>query len=484
MIKTFCTDDHPDLINEAGGRLFQFFDRSDRITKMASAAIGRADIQNHMPPHSHFGVHLISMATEEDFGPNKNGDSSSREALDKYHGTFEKYGSVFREHRNRCAKRQGIGEVKLARFNKEQGRGELLIWVDKEKAPDMWKAAKDDKELSWSMSMRLPFDRCSCCDKKSKTVADYCKDLKHSMLKYVPEHRKIAYARNEDDIKLFDISEVKNRAERIATYLKYFHGDEFAKAASADMIVTGAEWGSYHHGDILQAEFTPWERLTLSKLAAAASYIKAASFDELHGLLAAAPVSPVEDWASVRRADFRDVAGALAKRAMILPFIDFASIVTGESRDALSNNKDFKTAEACEMPELIDNLVTGACGCDEGVAPMISPDDCGGSFSSEKDAIDNMVERVSGDLGMTPEKVRTRVITITIKSAACVRKPSTGPVDPFYKALAGAYGHYLVKAAHIARDADGVSEHVLMRGIAALLSISQQNAGHAQLGIA
>lgn len=477
MIKTFCTDDHHALITAADGRLFRFFERTDRMTKSASEVIGRHDIQNHMPPDSHFGVHLISMATEEDFGPNINGDSSSRNALDKYHGTFEKYGCVFREHRNRDTKRQGIGQVKLARFNRTQGRGELLIWVDKEKAPDMWKAAKADKELSWSMSMRLPFDRCSICDHKSKTTRDYCGDLKNNMLKYVPEHRKIAYARNEDDIKLFDISEVKNRAERIATYLKYFHGDDLAKAAAAgDMTVSGADWGNYFHGDDLAHAFSPWEELTLQKLAEAHVYVKHAPEDTLRILAAASPQVTSCDWPLVRDADFRDLAGTLAKRAMILPFRDFCQAVGVDT-----TSPDFKIAEACELPGLLEKLVGGEM-CGDELATMVSPDECGGIFSAHKDKIDAMIDQVGGDLGMTPPAVRERTLTITIKAASV--QPVAGQVTDFYKAAALAYGCYLVKAAHMAKEVEGVTEHTLFRGIASMLTISKQNAGHESSGVA
>ena len=449
------------------------------MTKSASSVISQQDIQNHMPPHSHFGVHLISMATEEDFGANKNGDSTSRNALDKYHNTFEKYGSVFREHKNRCAKTQGIGQVKLARYNAAQGRGELLIWVDKDKAPDMHKKAKEDKELSWSMSMRLPFDRCSCCDKKSKTVAEYCGHLKRAMLKYVPEFRKIAYARNEDDIKLFDISEVENRAERIATYLKYFGTDDMAKAASSDIIIPGAEWGSYQHADLANVvEFDPWHRLTLSKLAAAVDYVRSATPIELQGLAATAPKATGADWRAAARADFRDIAGALAKKAMILPFGEFVSMIESKPLADIEADSDFKKVEACELPGLIDSMTESeSCGCGPELSNMVSPDDCGGLFSAAKDSIDNMVETVGDNLGMTPQPVRERVITISIKSASL--KTSETVEQSFYKSAATAYGCYLVKAAHLALETPNICERTLLRGIAAMLLVSsEENTGH------
>jgi hypothetical protein len=262
-----------------------------------------------MPPDGKFGIHLVTMGSEEDFGANRNFDSASRKSLETYHPTFEKFGCVFREHKNKCQKTEGIGQVKMARYNPKMGRGELIVWVDKDKAPDMYKQAKDGKELSFSMSMRLAHDRCSCCDKTAKRVSSYCDHLKNSMGKYVPEFRKYAYARNEDDVKFFDISEVKRRADRIATYLGYsFNPDDMAKSASAeDHIITGADWAA-HYGNVEPALFTPWEMDTLRKMAAELSFVRNTDSNTRYTLFASLPLAISNDNVeTLAKADFRSV---------------------------------------------------------------------------------------------------------------------------------------------------------------------------------
>jgi hypothetical protein len=470
MRKEFATDDHGELIDAAGGSAFQFFERSDTMTKSASDAISKKDVEAHMPPDGHFGVHLITMGAEEDFGCNRNCDAASRKSLEKYHPTFEKFGCVFREHKNKCQKTQGIGQIKLARYNDRMHRGELIVWVDKEKAPDMYKEAKAGKELSWSMSMRLPHDRCSCCDHKAKRTTDYCGHLKSAMGKYIPEFRKYAYARNEDDVKFFDISEVKRRADRIATFLGYSFGPEdMAKAASEDRIITGAEWAE-HYGNFEPVPFAPWEAETLRKLAAEVQFVKHADQHTLNVLVASLPRAlSHRDLEKLAKADFRSVGGELANRGIILDFGSFASIVTGKSVEELRKEAEFRDIEGLKIPELLEGMESNdGCACGDDAANAVTPDTYGCAFSSEKDAIDTLMDDVATNLELKPQAAAERAMTITIKMAALPQLQKTASFEPFYDALAESYGHYLVKAAHLAKDAPGVSANMLFRSIAAM----------------
>lgn len=472
MLKNFATDDHGALIDAAGGSAFQFFERSDKMTKSASDAISKRDVEAHMPPDGQFGVHLITMGAEEDFGFNRNCDSASRAALEKFHPTFEKFGCVFREHKNKCQKTQGVGQVKLARYNDRMHRGELIVWVDKEKAPDMYKEAKAGKELSWSMSMRLPHDRCSCCDHKAKRTTDYCGHLKSAMGKYVPEFRKYAYARNEDDVKFFDISEVKRRADRIATFLGYsFSPGDMAKAASEseDLIITGAAWAE-HYGNVEPVPFAPWEAETLRKLAAEVQFVRHADQHTLNVLVASLPRAlSHQQLEKLAKADFRSVGGELASRAIILDFGSFASIVTGSPVEDLRKEADFRDIEGLKIPELLEGMdAAEGCECGDEAASAVAPDSYGCAFSPEKDSIDGLMEEVAENLELKPAAAAERAMTITIKMAAIPQLQKVASFNPFYSAMAEAYGHYLVKAAHIAKDAPGVSANMLFRSVAAL----------------
>ena len=905
MEKSFATDDHAELIAAAGGHAVTFFERASRgvhMTKSASDVVGRTEIQENMPPDDHFGVHLISLGMEEHMGPNRNGDSWSEKSVNDHHKSFEKFGTVFREHKNRDPKTQGVGMVKLARVNPRMKRGELIVWVDKDKAPDMYKTAKEGKELSFSMSCfpagtevmlpdgttksieeitegdevlthkgrvgkvshamcrdyvgvmvemrawgladplistgdhpvwarpalrrddpcpvcgekfkslsahlwqkkdaqhqsarrdysrhtegfwpahylstrdyvrtavprntngcgseelaivagyylaegslsvveqrkrkegvvireydckrvewtfglgerefaeevadcvealghsrpgifkepkysrikvcshsralhdwllehcgkyshgkklsrelmewepalqrlllgkwlngdghwcntnhivggstvsrsmatqlmliaarcdisatlsacakktepilgnpakaprkrayslrvhgvddieklrgamtklpdiiaprqqtwtkdvshlkhqpagttavyaatdktrvfvergfiyrqirkvkvgygalrvydltvptdsgfqaagigvsncRLPADECSCCRKKSRTTDDYCSHLKDSMLQWVPGFEKFAYARNEEDVKFFDISEVKRRADRIATYLGYYFPDsDMAKAASSDRIITGAQWAEYQFGPARVTPFSPWEELTLEKLAAAEEFIRHADAETLTTLARMAPQDLTREQAEIlAQPDFRSVGGELAKRAMIISFPTFASIVTGKTRDELEKIAEYQETVSAKLPTLLTDLMrSGGCCCGEEVADAVAPDEVGCSFSPGKDAIDRLMAETGGSLGMDQESTSGRAVRVTIIKSASLRRASetVADLDPYYEGLVSAYGHYLVKAAHQAKDLPGVSEGSFFRGIAAGLTI-------------
>lgn len=477
--KSFATDDHADLVREAGGRASTFFERphgKGGFTKSASEVITRRDLQDHMPPDTHFGVHLISLGMEEDLGPNRNGDSWSRESLRKHHKSFEKFGCLFREHKNRNPHTQGVGQVKLARVNEKMKRGELVVWVDKEKAPDMYKKARDGEELSFSMSCRLPHDECSVCRKKSRTTASYCGHLRDHMLQYVKGHEKYAYARNEEDVKFFDISEVKRRADRIATYLGYFGDrDLMHKAASADdVVITGAQWALHQFGQSRTVPFDAWEELTLEKMAAAEEFVRRADPETLEALARIAPQTLTrEQIETLAQPDFRNAGGELAKKGMVINFPSFASMVTGRDVGDLECDAGYNDVVESRLPTLVSDMLRGGgCCCGEEAAEAVSPDECGMTFSSGGDSIDRLMREAGNDLGMSNDNATQRALTVTIVKRASVRRPSSGSsLDPYFNSLAEAYGHYLVKAAHQIKDLPGVSPNTLYRGLVASLLI-------------
>lgn len=478
MEKSFATDDHDQLLAAADGHAFTFFERSygrGSFTKSASDVISKLDLQNHMPPDTHFGVHLISMGSEEDYGANRNGDSASRRSLQEYHPTFEKFGNVFREHNNKDPRKR-CGDVKLARYNPRMNRGELIVWVDKDKAPDMYKAAKAGKELSWSMSMRLPHDECSCCRKKSKRTTEYCSHLRNSMLQFVPGFEKYAYARNEEGVKFFDISEVKRRADRIATYLGYtFSPGDMAKAASSNTIITGAQWAEHQFGVSRAVPFDAWEDLTLDKLAAAEEFVRNADANTLTTLYKMAPRDLTrEQIETLAGPDFRSVGGELAKKAMIINFMTFASMVTNRSIEELQKDAALCDAMDEKMPSLLSDMARdGGSACGEEVADSVSPDEVGCSFSPGKDNIDRLMQEVGDECGMKPEDASNRALSVTImKTAGLRRSGKLTEVDAYYSGLIAAYGHYVVKAAHQIKDLPGISTNTLFRGLAASLSVS------------
>lgn len=440
MEKIFCSDDFPEVLEASDtGRANFYFDASDKMTKSASAAVTRELLQSLKPPSHMQGVHVITMGAEEDYGFNRNADSASRKSLAEHHPTFMKYGSVYREHNNKDRK-HSIGDIKFEVYNPEARRGELVLWFDKDKAPDMAEKAANQQELSWSMSMRLPFDRCSICDNKAKTRKFYCSHLKRNLRNYDGQHQKYAYARNEDGVKFVDISEVKKRADRIASTLAYFGSDELNKAASADSVIGGAEWFEMYRGDTSNAFVSVFELGALNKIASAMCEIPSA-------LSFISPTDLAQEQIEVlRNPDFRNVVGELNKRAMILSPRTFASIVSGEKISDIQKDATFDDAIAA-LPEIIQNMLRQEEGCcTEDLGRMISPDACGCSLTADGDSIDRLLADVGENLGMNESDVCSRAANTAIVVKVASEKNRSGERE-LWDQVAGMYALYLTKAA-------------------------------------
>ena len=169
-------------------------------------------------------IHLIAMGDSDMYGYNRNGDYFAGDVLEKRAHTFVTNGHVFREHRNKDPKK-AIGTVKWAGYDpKGMHRVELIIHMDKDKAEEEYEMAKKGEALNFSMSCRVPNDRCSICGNKAKNVSSYCDHLAKNMGKYDEGMKKYAFAYN-DEPTFFDISRVKTPADRIARHLEYSFAD-------------------------------------------------------------------------------------------------------------------------------------------------------------------------------------------------------------------------------------------------------------------
>jgi hypothetical protein len=135
--------------------------------------------------------------------------------------------------------------------------------------------------------------------------------------------------------------------------------------------------------------------------------------------------------------------------------------------------------EMMKLPCLLGGLLSsGGSFCGDDLADAVAPDDYGCSMTAHKDDIDNLLESVGQKLGMDEGNVKRRAVSVVVKRAS--RSPELTCPDScdrfentYYGALAEAYGHYLVKAAHIARDVPGVNENILMRELAAATVFSR-----------
>lgn len=185
-------------------------------------------IANIKPDPYHRHVLINALGSGEHWGSNKNGDFFPEEALmhegDDYgYKTFLKAGA-YKHHINKDVSKSA-GKVVLAEYNPKMHRVEIIVKFGMDKDPDLIKMADQGVLFPVSMGCKVPSDFCSICGHESKTVADYCDDLRDGGMNEIRSDGKIACAINRYP-KFFDISRVIVGADRTAR--------SYGKIASAD----------------------------------------------------------------------------------------------------------------------------------------------------------------------------------------------------------------------------------------------------------
>ncbi len=457
MIKVIYQDDQPEL-TKAAGCLATLIENERHIKSASSDAVTEKLLRDNRPDDDHFAIHLIAMGSQEKFGYNRNGDGWPEEGLVKRHGTFVTHGHLFREHKN-SGKEHAIGSVKASAYNKPMSRVELIVHGDKELAEEEYELAKEGKALSFSMSAKVPYDECSCCDKKARGSKNYCEHLKRSMCQYIPKFRKFAFAINRHPT-FFDISRVKNPADRIAHYLSYDMGD-VAKAASAAAFTYSDELAAREGIMIEDFEYGCSDlskQAMLTKLVETETWIEAAIkgenvgseqgqfFNEAVKRAFEADDVTEEEMAVLRECPPDRLFAGLAKRATVLPFKAFASYSLGIPMAQVNEHQAVKEASRF-LPTAFRDLA--AAPTDHTLETLFDPDFSKAACSG--DMIDGMMDRVGNRHSVAPQRARVRIIRITAQqggeapspvkyASSVIETPSTNEA----RTLAKAYAMYKI----------------------------------------
>ena len=192
-------------------------------------------VQNLKPEEGKTYVLINAMGSGEHYGANRNGDYFPEKSLTTYHKTFEKLGHAYKHHINKDPERS-YGKVKFSHYNPGMHRVELIVELDRSKTDieDIIKRLEKGEYPATSMGVRLPYDECSICGHKSKTVKDYCNHLKYEMGRVYPDGRKVS-AINREDLKFFDISFVRIPADKTSGVMAKIASAPAAATASAQI---------------------------------------------------------------------------------------------------------------------------------------------------------------------------------------------------------------------------------------------------------
>ena len=437
MIKVHHPEFDQEELIKAAGRVATLIEGSNHIKEASSSVVSKELIESNLPDKDHFMVHLIAMGDGESYGPNRNGDWWPKKANQTYHDTFVSNGHFFREHNNRDPK-HAIGMVKASAYNEDMGRIELIIHGDKKIAEEEYELAKEGKALSFSMSARVPNDRCSVCDNVATKSANYCSHLKSKMNQYIPEFQKYAYAIN-DKPSFFDISRVKNPADRIAHYLDYAFDGDLKKAASAEGIIFSDELAKAEGVEIPDVMALPASDIKiLEKLASAEQYLK--SFfdgedipkDEKYNFVkyALANLNTGEDVTqdelnALRKVQPGTLFSKFASKGAILPFGAFVAYARDKSIEDTLSSDFYKAACSCGggkgmLGDMFGKILSMGGGCG-GMAmsdadSMFSPASKAlvMSDSGATDDVEKLMDSVSARHDHLKKPDVTRIVRITI----------------------------------------------------------------------
>lgn len=446
--KIHYADGQEELLRATDGVLARLVDPGRLVKAASTSAFTEDEIRAHLPDKDHFMCLYIGMGASERYGPNKNNDWWSREALTKKAHTFVDNGHYFREHRNRSPELK-IGDIKAARFDPLMDRVEIIVHGHKKKASREFERALAGKELSSSMSARVPEDVCRCCGNRAPSPAHYCSHLTDTPGQYLEEFQKYANADNPDPT-FFDLSDVERPADRIARFLQYrFHGDDaaMAKAASSNLVVSGAEWASFEglnlpsdplFGDVRR-------RGLLQKLATIegefSAAVKQASLTVeksicQHAAAGLAGQMSDSDIDVLRQQRPPALFAHLAKVACVLPFPEFTAYISGLPRADVLKLDVFQKAAGC-LPNLFRDMLQGCLAPDEFFAGSMDLMDVGGCKDDVlQPVLERMIERFHCMAGPVADRA------VKSASSTALRSDSSDTVSTAARQLAHCYGLY------------------------------------------
>lgn len=458
LTKLIYQDANEALVNAAyqnGQQMSSLIEFDTGIKSAASNLVSKELLEEYRPKDSHTAcIHLIAMGDAETYGFNRNGDAFPQKALEKYASTFVSNGNLFREHRNKDKKKR-LGSVKWAGYDpspKGMHRVELIVHMNKDAAEEEFEMAKQGSALNFSMSCRVPNDRCSCCGNKAKRTSDYCDCLKYNMGQWQEKSASYAFAYN-DDPTFFDISIVKHPADRIARHLEY----SFAKEASDNSVISGAKLAEMEGVNYSSMEIE--ELSMLNKLASAEKYIselQQATDERGYACQSAYPFSMMEKFSQeeldqATQASAGTLFNAMAKKSCIMSFPAFCQYI---ENDVNACDSALCKKAAILLPDVFSDMLDGF-----GIMrPITDQFRASSNFMSDmdqgNDGIQKLMDKVEDKFSMQSEPVRRRVIRITItcgvpdsELSERLQKNASSDADQWEcRKLANAYAQYQIRA--------------------------------------
>jgi len=216
MIKAFSPS-HFNLLGEPAMEILKVSSKG-----LDSGQIKRANLFSRImdgiePSPNKTLVHTIAMTASDRYGFNRNGDGWKEANLKRDHPTFETHAKVFRHHKNKSHD-PSYGSVKVAMYNEDMSRVELLQELDNDKASEELSILEKEGSYPVSMAAKVSGDVCSICQNFAKTASEYCSHVKDNLGDILEDGRMVGVDNPESVF--FDISRVVKPADRVAYTLR------------------------------------------------------------------------------------------------------------------------------------------------------------------------------------------------------------------------------------------------------------------------
>ena len=212
------------------------FDKSHGMIKAAADSQINNYVAQIKPEPSKVYLHILAMGAGEYYGANRNADLFNEDNLLKCHKTFETTGFVYRNHKNKDPS-IALGKVIYSIYNHRMHRVELIVSIDRDRAPDVIDRIDNGDFPATSMACRTPSDTCSICGNVAHTRQEYCTHLRNELGRIYPDGRKVS-AINDQPLTFIDISIVVRPADVTSSVLQKVasEGDEvIGSAEQAEM---------------------------------------------------------------------------------------------------------------------------------------------------------------------------------------------------------------------------------------------------------
>jgi len=454
MIKTVLTSSYD--IGEQSSRIIGVTGKgldTVHLTKAAKSSVGLFKDVDVKSESGKVVLHIVAMSAAPFYPANKNGDAffdTNRKfetadgksiqlgkGLKDTHKTFETDAKVFKEHFN-TKNDKVYGDVLKSGYNDELNRVELLVSLPVTEWDGELSDLEKGKDLGFSMSCRLPEDMCSVCGNRAKNRSQYCNHLKDSLNQITSDGHLISAV--NDDVTFFDISGVKNPADRIAfSLLKAASAHTVGGAELSEMLRIPQELISY------RSKFAS----VLRKLAEIEKKIEAeASADDPVNSAAVSKClskDVVEKLASSRLSS-EQILGTLAQVKVALSLPDFTRILTGPHYGEVQHL--IKGAEA-RLPGVFSRICTSPA-VQDGVIDLpyvITPSNIASLLPSIKQAC-----------SMDADCMRQRTTEAVITGSRCSIKSAAVRTDnPAEELIAQLYGQYKAAFCHKHIDDNGLT---------------------------